>query len=192
MSERDLSSDVLLAIVEGTVKPAVFVFADIPSEPRYLWTGRGDVTWGGFTWKGVGGLISFSTVSETTDTAVRGIKAKMNALDSDLISDIIGDNYQGRAAVLYIGFYRLSDNVLLVEPQPLWKGILETDEIEDDASQPVLEISAEHRLSDILRKREIRYTDQDQQYLHPGDGDTGLNKVETIQDVSVPWGRTQK
>lgn len=191
MSDRVIDADVLAGIQSGTIKPCLFMLADFPSGTKYLWTGKGDIDWGGFTWVGVGGLISFSTFSETVDTAARGMKAKLNAMDSDLVANVVSEAYQGRQAIVYFGLFDAAGD-LVVEPSPLWKGTLETDDVEDSGRTAELELSAEHRLTDILRKREIRYSDQDQQYLHPGEGDTGLNKMEVIQDVSVPWGKTQR
>lgn len=191
-TERLLSVELISLVQQNVVRPVLFVFADFPSGARRLWTGISDISWDGHTWEGVGGAIGFETVSETMDTAAKGVSAKLNGLDSTLVSAIINDQYQGRDAIIYLAFWNDDETELEAMPEPLWRGTLDTDEIEDDGAKSTLTIKAEHRLVDILRKREFRYTDRDQQLLYPSGGDTGLNKVEAIQDLQVPWGRTQK
>lgn len=191
-AERTLTPTLIARIQQGIVRPVLFVFADFPSGAQRLWTGIGNITWSGHTWEGVGGAIGFETVSETMDTAAKGISAKLNGLDPDMVSRLVNDAYQGRDAIIYLAFWNDDETSLEAMPEPLWQGSLDTDEVEDDGKTASITIAAEHRLVDILRKREFRYTDRDQQLLYPGQGDTGLNKIEAIQDLQIPWGRTQK
>lgn len=190
-AERILSAELIARIQAKVVKPVILMFADFPSGAKRVWTGVGPIEWGGHTWEGVGGAIGFEAVSETTDTSAKGITARINGLSADFAAAIVNDAYQGREATLWLGFWDDAETDLEVMEGPLWSGMMDTDQLEDSGNTASLAIQAEHRLVDILRKREFRYTHRDQQLLYPGQGDTGLNKIEKIQDVTIPWGRTQ-
>jgi hypothetical protein len=190
-AERILSAELIARIQAKVVKPVILVFADFPSGAKRVWTGIGNIEWGGHTWEGVGGAIGFEAVSETTDTSAKGITARINGLDADFAAALVNDAYQGREATIWLGFWDEAETDLEVMSGPLWSGMMDTDQVEDAGDTASLAIQAEHRLVDILRKREFRYTHRDQQLLYPGQGDTGLNKIEKIQDVTIPWGRTQ-
>jgi hypothetical protein len=74
---------------------------------------------------------------------------------------------------------------------PLWTGFLDTVTFEHGGVDGnSITFNLEHRLVDILRVREWRYTHRDQELLYPAAADTGMSKIEKIQDTSIPWGRT--
>lgn len=193
-SERTLSPEVLAMIAAELLEPVVFLFADFPSQPRRIWTGKGDYNDGTNVWTGVGGIIGIESISETVDTGAQGLKVSLNGLDQDLVNQLTSDAYQKERCEILLGFWdRTSTNApdIVMLPEPLWRGVLDADDVMFSAKAANLTIYCEHRLVDILRKREWRYTDRDQQLLNPGEGDTGLSKIEQIQDLEITWGRTQ-
>ncbi len=198
MSERLLSPEILDLINRGVVHPAIFVYADFPSGAKRVWTGIGDQylmsedSSAAGTYQGIGSAISFETVVETTDTAAKGISIMVSGLDSDFAAKLVAERYQGRPAVLFLGFWNPDTGLLVEMPEPLWRGKMDYDDFNDSKSKADLKIICSHRLSDILRKREFRYTDRDQQLLYPGQGDTGLSHMNAIQDTTITWGRAQK
>jgi len=191
MSERTLSAELISRISANIVKPAILLSAEFPSGTKRYWSGLHDITYGGNTYLGVGGAIGYETFSETTDTSAKGITARVNGLDPEFVNLLLNSNYQGGTVIIYLGFWDQAESNLEVMSDPLWRGILDSDDIEDTGETANISVKAEHRMVDILRKREFRCTDQDQQLLYPGQGDTFFNKIEQIQDVSIPWGRTQ-
>ncbi len=191
MSERLLSSTLIDLISAGKVEPEIFLLADFPSGTRRFWTGKGTYTDSEASWEGIGGLIEIDSIQESIDSAAHGIRVKINGLDTVLVQSILGEEYQGHAAEIWLGFWDRESNRVIFTDEPAWKGTLDTDESEIMGDKTDLTILCEHRMVDILRKREIRYTHQDQQNLYPSGGDTGLSYMESIQDVTIPWGRTQ-
>ncbi len=198
MSERHLTPEIIDLIARGVVHPALFVFADFPSGAKRVWTGIGDqelvsdLVIANGVYEGIGSAISFETVTETTDTAAKSISVMVSGLDPDFAAKLISDDYQGREAVIYMGFWNPDTGLLAEMPEPMWRGKLDYDEFNDSRNKADLKITCSHRLADILRKREYRYTDRDQQRLYPGMGDTGLSHMNQIQDIVITWGRAQK
>lgn len=193
MAERNLSPEVIALIQAGVIEPAVFFYADFPSGVRRLWTGAGNYTDDeSNVWQGIGGIINIEGVDESIDTAARGIKISISGLDTALVTSVLEEAYQGRRAEMRLGFWNRALNTVVFTDEPVWKGTLDTDESTITGKSTQLTMFCEHRMVDILRKRELRYTDRDQQFLNPGEGDTGLSHIEAIMDKTIAWGRTQQ
>ena len=191
MSVRSLSPTMVARIKAGIVKIVIFVYADFPGSPRRYWTGEGPITWDGHVWDGVGNVLGFDTITENTDSASKGMAVRVNGLDSDFVNDLLNTNYQGRDAIIYMGLWDHAEQDLEMMDDPLWKGILDTDQIKDEGKKASIVVRGENKMRNQLQKKEFRYTDADQHLLYPDAGDTSMNKIEQIQDVSIPWGRTQ-
>ncbi len=194
-SERALTPEVIALIEAEVVKPVLFIFADFPSSPIRIWTGIGSITFQGHTYTSAGGLISIDALAETTDTAAKGMVVHVNALQLSYVQKLTDDAYQGRAAVIFLAFWNEAEDTLYSTPGPWWEGFMDTDEATYDGNSANLSIKCEHNLVDILRKREWQYTDADQQALMADLSsvrDTGLTRIPKIQDLTIPWGRTQQ
>ena len=67
--------------------------------------------------------------------------------------------------------------------------------INDDGQEASIIMSAENRLVDFRRPREVRYTHEEQQNLYPPGpgtpGDLGLEFVNAIQEKQVYWGNAK-
>lgn len=194
MAERALSADVLRLILLGTIKPVIFVYANFPSGAQRVWSGIGDVVFMSETWIGIGSAMGIQQVAETTDTAAKGITVTINGLDAAFVNAMLNDNYQGQDAIIYLCFRDPDTGVLYPLNDPLWQGSLDTDQFEADGDTRTLTMNCEHQMGDILRARQYNYSYADQLLLYPPDSgtpvDTGMNKMEAIQDVVIPWGRT--
>ena len=59
-------------------------------------------------------------------------------------------------------------------------------QLSDDGQSSILTMTAENRLVDFRRTRELRYTDEEQQNLFTGD--VGLEFVTAIQEKTIYWG----
>lgn len=195
-SVRNLSPEIVALIIQKVVRPAVFLYADFPTGAVRVWTGPYDYQEDSETlWQGVGGIISLDSFSETTDSGSQGIRVRVDGLNEEMLTKLRETSYQGREAYALLAFLNVETQELVFCDEPLWKGTIDKDESSRGKDEIVLAIYFEHRLADVLRKREWRYTDRDQQELYPPETgeepDTFLDKMELIQDLSVPWGRTQ-
>jgi cysteinyl-tRNA synthetase len=61
--------------------------------------------------------------------------------------------------------------------------------ITDDGQSAIITMTAENRLVDFRRVRELRYTDEEQKNLYPLD--KGLEFVNSIQEKEVYWGNAK-
>lgn len=187
MSERALTIEFKNAINEDVVRPIILFYANFPDGALRIWTGLGDLVWDGNTFTGAGTLIKYEPAVETIDTVAAGARVTLNGLDSSVISKALNTNYQGRDCQIWIGMFDSSKNIVS-NPITSFRGILDSDEITDSLSSPSVTMSLENKLSDQLRSKVYRYTDQDQQTLHPNANDRGLEFVPSLQNAKIQWG----
>lgn len=189
MSERDLTVGMAAAIAAGTVRPAVlydgvFVSGGVDQHLR-LWTGVGDLSWGGYTWTGGGSLLGLSPIEEAVELRAVGFTVTLSGMPSALIANALSNARQGKPGTLYLALFDAAGS-LIADPKELQAGRLDITVIEDAGATCTIAAQYESRLVDLERPRERRYTNEDQQIDVPGD--RGFEYVPSLQDMQLVWG----
>lgn len=193
MSTRNLSPEVIALIIQKKIIPVVFIRAEFPSGTKRIWTGRGTYTDSeGATWVGAGSVLGIEGISESVDTGAQGLRVQLDGLDPDLIQQLTDEDYQGGEVQIDVAYVDPTTYTIVVPPEPTWLGVLDTDEYERGSRSSSLVMMCENEIVDILRKREYRYSDRDQSLLFPNLVDTGLSRMAQIQDLKIPWGKTER
>ena len=182
---RDITTSVQNIIDSAEVQPFLLFEGEFVSGYVRAWSGYGDLSWDGKTWTGTGTLLNISDIQENSDGAAQGITATLSGIPSSMISLALSDVQQGASGKVWLGFL---DNGIVSDPVFLFEGRLDVPVIKEDAELASISISYESRLIDLKRSREIRYTDEVQQALYPGD--LGCEYVMSIQDANIIWGRS--
>jgi hypothetical protein len=113
-SVRELFSGISTAIAQKLIKPALFIQADFPSGTRRVWTGLGDIVFAGATWNGIGDIKGLDSFVENMDSAANGVMCSFDAIDdAGILSAVLGDDYQGSDATIYLSFYNTSTGYLI-------------------------------------------------------------------------------
>ena len=183
---RDISAGVQSAISETQVQPIILFQGNFASGNIYVWSGYGNLSWGGGTYLGVGTLGSISSVSEASEISAKGITVSMSGIPSDLISLVLGDVRQGATGKVHLGFLN-SSNELIDDPILMFEGKLDVPSIQEGGDTSTITLSYESRLIDLQRARESRYTNEDQQREYAGD--LGCEFVATLQEKQITWGK---
>ena len=76
---------------------------------------------------------------------------------------------------------------IMADPFKVFEGRLDTTEIDDEGETSRIALKYESRLIDLDRRRERRYTSEDQHLDFPAD--RGFEYVPAIQDMPIFWGR---
>ena len=173
------------AVTASKMSPILLCELDFASGTVYAWTGTGNLSWGGNTFIGVGSFGGIDSAPETTDIRATNINLSLSGIPSGMISLLLSDNYQGRAAKVWFGLVDGSMNVIS-NPLLIFGGNMDTAKIDDNGSLSTISITAENTLVDLQNPRIRRFTDQDQQNQYPGD--LGLQFVGRIQSMTLNWG----
>lgn len=184
MTDRDITSAVKSEIVKTVVRPILIAELDFVSGYFRAWTGIGDLPWDSKTWAGLGSQMGVSDVKETQNVVASGLSFQLTA-PSALLSIVLGEQYQGRPANLWLGFLDDSGNVI-DDPIGPFGYRMDTMEIDEGAETSTIAVQTESRLRDLDRARERRYTHEDQQIDFPGD--RGFEYIAGLQDKAIVWG----
>lgn len=121
-------------------------------------------------------------VQDSLSVIARPIKLTLTGVDSAVISESMASTYQGRDAVIYLGFVR--NGQLIAAPETLWEGRMDYMEIEFGKDSGTIRVNCEHRLR--REPRIARYTAEDQKIDYPTD--TFFDLLSKIQGFKSQWG----
>ena len=125
---RTLTSGMVDVTVAPVVRPAYFVrmVFDSGESPNVLnlWSGVGDLAYGGNTYTGVGDLLSISAVTETSDISATGINVAITGIKSSFIVIAKDHEYQGRPLTVSLGAFNSSGS-LIADPVIVFSGFMD-------------------------------------------------------------------
>lgn len=182
---RTLSADMVTEVTTAQLSPILMASLNF-STPVYLWNGYGNLVYNSTTYLGLGTFGTISPVQETTDLAARGISMKLSGVPTASVAIALTENYQGRECSIMFGALSPTAGTLISSPVTVFSGRMDVMQISDDGHSAEIIVTAESKLMDFKRPREIRYTDEEQQQLYSGD--VGLEFVNDIQEKVVYWG----
>lgn len=176
-----------------------------------LWTGFGDLVYGGVTYYGTGNLLDVSAVEETVEMAVRGATLTLSGAPSDVVSLALSQPYQGREAKIYFGLFEKGalETQASTDAEPyyilkqdggkiildsgattlteIFTGYMDQMNIEEGPESSTIVLQVENKLIDLERPRIGRFTSEYQKSVYPED--KGFDFVESLQDLKLNWGR---
>ncbi len=186
MSSRTISAGLSTALQADRVYPLLLAEMIFDSGDLRLWNGVGDLTALGETWTGTGLMLSISPMEETTEIRATGVNIALSGIPSALVSIALAEDYQGRAASVYIGALDASSGAVVTDPIKGFSGLIDTMPIDDSGETATIVVAVESRLIRLEDAARRRYTAQDQRVDYPND--TGLDHVTAIQSVQIVWG----
>lgn len=173
----------------GADEQAIFIAvkAEFDSGTIRLWSGIGDASIDSETYTGAGDLLSISNVEENLELKSNGLTISLSGMDTTVLDYALTENYQNRYITLFLGYLMGGTNEV-AGTLTLFKGRMNTLTINDNPNGSTITIDAENRLVDLDRPSNFRYTKESQNFLH--NGDTAFNRVASLQDKEIVWGKT--
>jgi hypothetical protein len=183
---RSLSADMVTEVSTVQLAPIVLVSLSFPTEYTRLWCGYGSLSYGGATYLGIGTLGAISPIEETTDLSARGISMRLSGVPTANVALALTQDYQGGDCSILFGAVSPTSGAIIASPVTVFRGRMDVMQISDDGQSAEITMTAENRLVDFKRPREVRYTHEEQTALFPGD--LGLEFLNAIQDKTLYWG----
>jgi len=185
MTARSLSAPFLAAIALPNVQsfPMVELQFDVgDGGTDYICGCNFDVTYGGHTYLGAGGLISIDPIMETQEMT-QGVLLSISGGPAAQVSRVLTAKSQGRLMLIRVACLDASNN--LVVDDNVWLGMMDAMSISDKLDNSRVTIPAEHMLAIWDRPRPVRYTDSQQQKIFAGD--LGLQYIEEMAEINLVW-----
>lgn len=181
---RDINSSMLTAMQSNAIRPAFAAIITFKSETCYIWTGVGNLVFGGNTYLGIGDFGKLGSVVESSDVQAYGTSVTLSGIDPSLLAESMTDIQMGAPATIY--FILLDGNGSIIGvPYPLYTGTVDKPNITIGTKTLSISLAIENRLSNLQRANMRRYTSGDQQLYHPDD--SGFHYVEALNDVALIW-----
>lgn len=180
---RNLTTAVKNALVAETVYPAHLAEVTFGSTTLYLWDGNTPLSWNGNTYLGNGWFLDYTPTQETEDLRAEGFVIRLSSVPDEVMAyvPLAQQNSFGRVLLAMLS----SNGVVIADPFELCGGELDSYETTEGRSGAILTLNYESDLLELRKPKELRYTEQFQRSLFPGDA--GFNHVATLQNKRVNW-----
>ena len=172
----------------GADEQAIFfaVKAEFDTDDIRVWSGIDDLTINSETYTGAGTLLSVSNSEDNLELKSNGIVVALSGMDDTVVSYALTESYQNRPITIFLGYVMGGTNEV-AGTLTLFKGRMTSLVVNDTPDGSTVTIDAENRLVDLDRPSNLRYTKESQNFLFSGD--TGFNRVASIQDKQINWGK---
>lgn len=173
----------------GADEQALFlaVKAEFDSGDVRVWTGTDDLSIDSEVYTGAGELLAISEAQENLDLSSSGISISLTGMDATVLNYALTENYQNRFVTVFLG-YVMGGTDEVAGVVTVFKGRMTALTVADDPDGATIALDAENRLIDLERPSNLRYTKESQNFLHSGD--TGFNRVASLQDKEIVWGKS--
>ena len=184
-SREDIPAAVASRLANDEQKIAFGVSLEFDSGTLNLWSGIGDFTGSdGLTYTGVGELLNIENVDEDKELSSTNMTIGISGLSENIVTYATTEDYQNRPMTIKMFFFH-PDTDDEIGNVILFKGRMDTLTVNDGDSFSVV-ISAENKLIDLTRPKNLFYTAETQNFLYSGD--KGLEFVSKIREQTVNWG----
>ena len=129
---------------------------------------------------------SISGVEEDLELKSSGLTIAISGMDATVVNLALTENYQNRPITIFLGYVMGGTNEV-AGTLTLFKGRMTSLVVNDSPEGSTVTIDAENRLVDLDRPSNFRYTKESQNFLHSGD--TSFNRVASLQDKQINWGK---
>ena len=175
----------------GADEQALFfaVKAEFDTDDILVWSGIDDLVIGSDTYTGAGTLLSISNSEDNLELTSNGLVVALSGMDTTVVNYALTENYQNRPITIFMG-YVMGGTSEVAGTLTLFKGRMTSLVVNDTPQGSTVTIDAENRLVDLDRPSNLRYTKESQNFLHSGD--TGFNRVASLQDKQINWGKSSE
>ena len=175
----------------GADEQALFfaVKAEFDTDDILVWSGIDDLVIGSDTYTGAGTLLSVSNSEDNLELKSNGLVVALSGMDTTVVNYALTENYQNRPITIFMG-YVMGGTSEVAGTLTLFKGRMTSLVVNDTPQGSTVTIDAENRLVDLDRPSNFRYTKESQNFLHSGD--TGFNRVASLQDKQINWGKSSE
>lgn len=165
MSARGLTPELAATLQLAFVPEFALLQLDFDSGTVRLAGTDFNIEWDGYIWLAARQIGTIDTLTETAD-GVEGLRFTMSGVSDESLADVQQEQYQGRAVTVLWCF--LDGSTLHVDPTA-WQGRLDVPEIDLEATTATISVTAEHRMADWQRPRQLMFNHADQQRIDPMD-----------------------
>jgi hypothetical protein len=182
---RSLTTAVKNELATDTLNPIILIYLNVAGGQRFTDHYK-DITYDSNTYTASSLFLGLSNVTESAEVAVDNITIAFTGADQAFISLILNNPYMEKEAEIYNGFLNSSQQ-LISDPFLLFKGRIESFNLDEDVNESTITINIASHWSDFERIQG-RKTNTNSQKIYFSD-DVGFD-FASQSTVDIKWGRT--
>lgn len=186
---RPLNPSTSAVLDDETLFPGLLVEVVLSNEMVRLTSLKRDVTWNGNVFVANGWLLPINGIEQSTDIGNYGFDLTLTGISTALISLILSNQDNGQRASIWLAFFNSSSS-LVGDPILLYRGLIDSCQIDDKLDDPNATIKLENDLSRFDTSQNYRFSDESHKVYYPDD--RGFEYVESLEDWSGFWGRSER
>lgn len=165
-------------------RPVIMIDLDFDSGSIGIWTRPFPGSFDGRTYRPLGGITGSLTSRQSLDRQTIDASAQLVGDSPELRAIAVQEEFQLRPARIRLG--NIDSGGQVFEAVTLFRGRLRDIVIVDDAGDPKVTCELDSIFAEIVTSAGLRYSDQDQQSLFPGD--TFFDLVDSASVTSPQFG----
>jgi len=177
------------ALTAGTVRPALLFEGTFRTSSVNLWTGWGTLSHDSKSWLGNGWLTGFSDIGENGEIKPTNLDVILSGVPLALISLILSEQSHDSTGSVWLACFDSSYDII-TDPYLLFSGALSAPRVDDSSDTSQVVLTYEDDLVLLQRSSELRWTDETQQGLFPGD--LGFEFLAGLVNWTGFWGYKEK
>lgn len=186
---RSMTTDMLNALDDSTVRPFYLFRAEFEGTILRLYSGGKHIVHDGYSWLGNGWFRGMSSIRETGNIEATGIEVTLSGVPDTLTSLVLGYARQNLPGIIYLGLMN-SSLAVISSPMILFEGGFDVAKINRSVKGLTISLSYESNLMSLKKKKEVRYTNQQQKAWYPSD--KGFTFTTTLEEWNGFWGKTSE
>lgn len=181
---RNLTTAAAAAVASEVPIRTVAVSLDFPSGVVRFNGSPASIFIGGAEFLGVGGLGAITVIDESSELRSYDLSISLSGIPRDSIALALTQAYQGRRGTVWEVPLDPTSYQPIADPILFFRGRMDQLDVSIGDSAAVA-VKLLNRLGDWERPKLVRYTDQDQKRLHPGD--RGFEFVNATTEKEIEW-----
>jgi hypothetical protein len=182
---RGLTTAALAAVQAGTVHLTFAAEMDFSAGMVRVCAGFQDITIGGQLFQALGALGGISELREPSTLETGRWELQLSGVPSEAVSIALSQRYQGRFCKVWCVALDPATGAVIPDPWVMIAGRMDQMLVSLGADQSRVTITVTDHLADWDRARILRWTNEDQQLLAPGD--RGLEYVPGTAGKELVW-----
>jgi hypothetical protein len=184
---RPLDSNVIAQVTSGLARLGLLAELHYDDQTLRLASTPQNIVWNSNTYIGLGNLGTIDPVEETAELKAMTFVARLSGVPTTAVALALNENIQGRLAVFYLAAFDSGWNLLGNPANSVWlRAQMDKQVIKVSGPTAVIEITMRNRLAAWDEANILRYTDDDQKVLFPGDNFFEFVPQLTLKEIH--WG----
>lgn len=189
MPRPGVTSAVITELEASSNRPVYLFSGEFAYGWLYLTTCDHNLTWNTHTYLGNGVFRGFRGYKESLEGAAPGMELSFSGVTNEMLVTGLDSILQGTSGVVHMAFLDGPGGNIIADPIIIFDGVIDIATIVESQGSADMTITLESRRTLYDRPKGYRYSQESQNQLYPGLGDTGFRYALRLDRQKLNWGK---